>query len=326
MEPQDESLSVGIDFGGTSVKIGLCRGAEIVARPAPIPTREFDGPEALIDAMAARVGALVSEFRGIRSVGIGVPGFVDEATGHVHRLTNVPGWVEIPLRRILEDVTGLPAKAENDANCMTWAEYRLGAGRGARNLVAVTLGTGVGGGLILDGRLFHGSASGAGEIGQMSVDHRGRAGTYGNTGALEEYVGNNEIAARARKLYREAGRTIGESDCSPAALAAAAREGDAVALRMWDEIAGYLACGLSNCVWLLNPDVIVIGGGIARAGRVLFDPLREKLRNRLADTFRKELKVVPARFGNDAGIIGSAAVARSAAAEEEAVAAGELAR
>ncbi|CAN5235739.1 ROK family protein [soil metagenome] len=305
--------AVGIDMGGTSVKIGICAGPEVIARAEPIPTQEYEGAEALIDAMVAAIAGLRKDHPVVHSVGIGVPGFVDSATGYVHELTNVKGWVEIPLTKLLAAKTGLPAAADNDANCMTYAEFRHGAGKGARNLIATTLGTGVGGGLVLEGKLFHGSKSGAGEIGQMSIDVAGRPGSYGNTGALEEYVGNNEIAARAKYLYQLADREVSAADCSPVRLSAAAVAGDPVAAKIWDEISTMLACGLSNCVWLLNPDAVIIGGGISKAGDLLFRPLRSKMRAQLADTFCRDLRIEPAAFSNDAGLIGSAAVGLDAA-------------
>ncbi|MFZ9938022.1 MAG: ROK family protein [Luteolibacter sp.] len=161
----------------------------------------------------------------------------------------------------------------------------------------VTLGTGVGAGLVLNGQLCSGSFCGAGEIGQMSIHYRGKPGSYGNTGAQEKYLGNREVAARAAALFKAA------------ALSAAARKGDEVALQVWDQFATQLACGLANCIWLLNPDTVVIGGGLSNAGSPLFVPLRKKLKHQLHRTFGHKLKIVRARFGNEAGIIGSAAVA-----------------
>jgi glucokinase len=176
-------------------------------------------------------------------------------------------------------------------------------------MVAVTLGTGVGGGLVINGELFRGSACVAAEIGQMSIDFRGKPGTYGNTGAVEEYLGNAEVAARAMELYRASGREVPIEHCLPVALSAAARTGDPIALQIWDEFTTQLACGLANCIWLLNPDTLVIGGGVARAGSLIFGPLRRKLKGQLHKTFIQSLKIVPARFGNEAGIIGGAAIA-----------------
>ena len=302
-------LAIGIDMGGSSVKLGVCRGAELLFQAHPISTRKFRGAMDLLAAMCEAILALRKEVPGIAAVGVGVPGFADVNTGRVHALTNVPGWEKIPLKTLLSKATGLPTFVENDANCMAYAEFKHGAGMGASNMIGVTLGTGVGAGLVLNGQLYRGSFCGAGEIGQMSIDYRGKPGTYGNTGAQEEYLGNREVEARAAALFKAAGRKATADDCSPAALSAAAKMGDKVALRVWDEFATQLACGLANCIWLLNPDTVVIGGGLSNAGSPLFGPLRKKLKHQLHKTFRHKLRIVRARFGNEAGIIGSAAVA-----------------
>jgi glucokinase len=248
---------------------------------------------------------------------MGVPGFADITRGYVHELSNVRGWKRVEAGKILREGTGLPSFVENDANAMCYAEFLHGAGRGATNLIAVTLGTGVGGGLVLGGKMYRGSAYGAGEIGQMGIHFAGVPGEHGNIGPLEKYVGNREVTALARDLYAEARCRVASEDCEPRALSAAARRGDPIAIRVWDEFTTWLAAGLCSCVWLLNPDRIVIGGGVARAGSVVFGPLRKKMFAQLAPPFRSRLKIVPATFGNDAGIIGSAAVALGLAAEKK---------
>ncbi len=296
-------------MGGTTVKFGVCRGAEIVFKDAPLPTADFKGPDELVQAIVGRIKALQVKFPEVAAVGAGVPGFVNAETGLVHELTNVPGWHEFYLSKVLREQTGLPAVAENDANCMGLAELHHGAARGLKHFIAITLGTGVGGAVFIDGRLYRGVTSGAGEVGQMSIDYRGVAGPHGNTGALERYVGNRCIQSRAVELYAAAGQTKPEADCTPAKLAAAVKLGDAVAVRVWDEFTTQLACALSNCVWLLNPEAFVVGGGIAQAGDLVFGPLREKMNTQLAESFRANLLVLPAHFGNEAGIIGAAALA-----------------
>ena len=313
MSTSDQPLAIGIDMGGTSVKYGVVRGAEILHTGDPIVTGDFKGPKALIAEITRRVHQLRSDYSGIEAVGIGVPGFVDVQRGVVHELTNVPGWKEVPVRNMLTESTGLPCFAENDANAMCFAEFAHGAGKGARNMIAITLGTGVGGGLILDGRLYRGSSFGAGEVGQMSIDYRGPVFVHGNVGALESYTGIGPLAKRAAALYRKAKIKKSPADCEPRALALAVKQKDPVALQVWDEFTSQLSTGLANTVWLLNPDRIVIGGGIAKAGKLIFDPLKRKLKAQLAASFTKGLTVVPAHFGNDAGIIGSAAVAMEAA-------------
>jgi glucokinase len=303
------ALAIGIDMGGTSIKVGVCERDQVVHKDASIRTADFRGPEALAGEMERRIRALLQRFPGVEAVGVGVPGFVDANSGLVHELTNVPGWREFFLAKRLREGTGLPTIAENDANCMGIAEFHHGAGRGLRHFIAITLGTGVGGAVFIDGKLHRGSGFGAGEVGQCSIDYRGVPGPHGNTGALERYIGNRQVAARAAALYRETGRPRPSEACRPKALARAAAHGDAVALQVWDEFTTRLACALCSAVWLLNPDGVIIGGGIAQAGDLIFKPLREKMNAQLARPFCANLLVVPAHFGNEAGMIGAASLA-----------------
>jgi len=304
---------IGIDMGGTTVKLGVCQGATVLHRDEPIITENFPGADNILGEIARRVAALRQLHPESAAVGVGVPGFVDAKTGIVHELTNVPGWREILLGRELRERTGLPAVAENDANCMGVAEWRYGAARGLTDFLAITLGTGVGGAVFINGRLYHGARSGAGEVGQMSIDYCGVTGPHGNTGALERYVGNKQVAERAQQLYALGDVSKTDEECTPARLAAAAQTGDAVALKVWDEFTSQLACSLANCCWLLNPQAIIIGGGIAAAGDLIFTPLRQKLAAQLAGPFRENLLVVPAHFKNDSGLIGAAAIAEDLA-------------
>ena len=310
---QDSNITaIGIDFGGTSVKIGVCRGAELLHSDEPIITAEHPGPSALIGEMAKRVAKLREQFPDIAAIGVGVPGLVDFDRGFVHVLTNVPGWKHIPLKSLLSEKTGLPCIVENDANAMAYAEWRYGAGKGLRNVVALTLGTGVGGGLVLDGKMFRGSSFRAGEIGQMSIEMDGVPGAYGNLGALEKYMGNVQIAEHAVKRYAEAGMDKNLEDCTPKAIAVAAGNGDDIARQIWAEIAEWLGTALSSIAWLINPDAFVIGGGVAQAGDLIFDPLKRKVQSMLSTVVWEKLQIVPARFSNEAGIIGNAALAADA--------------
>jgi len=307
-----DTPAIGIDFGGTSVKAGVVLGSRVVHTAPAIATQDFDGPDALIGAISDAIAALRSEYPGIAAVGVGMPGFVDYEQGIVHNLTNVRGWQGIPLRKLLWEKCGLPVVVDNDANCMAYAEWKLGAGRGFRHLICITLGTGVGGGVIVDGRLVHGSRFGAGEIGQMSIDYQGRAGHYENRGALEDYIGNNEITERALAAYADAGTQKSREACDPEALASAAEQNDPVALAIWEETARMLATAIMNCCWLLNPEAIVIGGGVARAGGLLLGPLKGHLLSQLYGPFRDHLEILPAAFSNEAGTIGAAAMALDA--------------
>ncbi len=319
-EPSTENpaLAAGIDFGGTSVKIGVCQGDTLVAKGDPIPTDNYKSAEDLIDAMVDQIQALCDAHPGVATVGAGVPGFVDFKRGFVHDLTNVPTWVNVPFAHILTEKTGLAAVVDNDANCMAYAEWRYGSAAGRENVIALTLGTGIGGGLILDGKLYRGSQFGAGEIGQMSIDYRGKAGEYGNTGAAEKYVGNAQIEEHAILKYANLGIAKSREECTPKAIAQAAQAGDEIARQIWGDVANWLGTVVSSIVWLLNPDAIVIGGGVSRAGKLLFDPLEKKLTSMLSPVFWENLEILPAKFGNDAGIIGSAALARDASVEGDA--------
>jgi glucokinase len=311
----DTPLAIGIDFGGTSVKTGVVDGSEVIDHAPPIATPDFEGPEELVDAIARTVEDLRARHPRVKAIGVGMPGFVNFETGTVYNLTNVRGWTNIGLKKLLEEKTGLPVVVENDANCMAYAEWKQGAGRGLRHLICMTLGTGVGGAVIANGQLIRGARHGAGEIGQTSIDYRGRRGHYGNMGALEDYVGNNEITESARVAYEAAGDPKGVELCTPAALAAAANAGDPIALKLWDDVGRMIATAAMNCCWLLNPDAIIVGGGVAKAGKLVFDPITKYLHEQLSGPFKDDLKIVPARFGNEAGIVGAAVLALETAGD-----------
>ena len=238
-----------------------------------------------------------------------MPGFVDFPTGMVYNLTNVKGWQRIYLKRELNQLSNLPVTVENDANCMAYAEWKRGSGRGLNHLVALTLGTGVGGGIIVDGRMVRGADFVAGELGQTSIDFKGPDGAYGNRGSLEDYVGNQQITDLAYAAYSEADIPREKSECEPAQLSILAQQGDKIALGIWDKVAKMLSTSLMNCCWLLNPEAIIIGGGVAKAGSILFEPLERHLRNQLSPAFKENLRLLPARFGNEAGMVGAATLA-----------------
>jgi len=301
--------AVGVDFGGTFVKMGVCRGGELLEAGEPIPTSDHVGSDALISAIAGRVEKMKEKYPDIAAIGVGVPGLVDFDSGFVHVLTNVPGWNGVPLKSLLSNLTKLPCVVENDANAMCYAEWRYGAGQGLNNVVALTLGTGVGGGLVLNGQMHRGSQFAAGEIGQMSIDQNGVNGHYGNLGALEKYIGNQQIAEYAVRCYAAAGRTHTVTECTPKNISQWALEGDEIALRIWGDVADWLGTALASIAWLLNPDAFVIGGGVAQAGDLIFDPLRLKVKSMLSAVVWNRLQIVPAKFQNEAGIIGNAALA-----------------
>ena len=305
--------AIGIDFGGTSIKSAVVEEARVLLHGPPIDTQLHHSAESLVDAIVRVVATLRTVHPNVAAIGVGLPGFVDSVNGIVHSLTNVAGWSEVPLRSILSARTGLPAIIENDANAMAYGEWKYGAAVGAQHAVCITLGTGVGGALILDGKLYRGATLAAGEIGHMSIDYRGIRGPYGNFGGLEEYVGNVQIAERAVKLYADAGTPKTMEECTPLALAKAGHAGDAVAKNLWNALGTEIGAALASVVWVVNPDTIVIGGGVANAGDLLFDPIRREITARTIPVFNAHLRVLPATLGNEAGIIGNAALALDAA-------------
>ena len=303
------ATSIGVDFGGTSVKPGVVREGVILEKGKVIPTLQDGDVDALIGTIVAEVNRLKQEHPDVAAVGFGLPGIINPAEGMVVNLTNVKGWREIPLREIVSQKTGLVTNLENDAKSMAYAEWKFGAGGTLPNVVCVTLGTGIGGGLILNGRLYRGARMVSGEIGQTSIDYQGKDFVYGNKGALEAYVGIWHISERAKEIYSSAGKTLSDEDALPHKLSAAADAGDPLALAVWSDIGLKLGVGLSNVVWLLNPHRIVIGGGVAKAGDRLLGKIRNTIRERTEKTFWEHLAIVPATLGNDAGIIGAATLA-----------------
>jgi glucokinase len=305
--------AIGIDFGGTTIKSAVVQAGRLIAHGDTIDTQAHEGPSSLIDEMLGVIAALREGHPEVAAVGVGLPGFVDSVNGVVHELTNVPGWHEIPLRQTLRDRTGLPCIIENDAKAMAYGECKYGAAQNCHFVLCITLGTGVGGGLVLDGKIYRGAQLAAGEIGHSSIDYRGAPGIYNNPGDLENYVGNHHIAVRAAKLYLEAGREVPRDRCTPRDLTEAAQAGDPIAQKLWDNIGTELGCAFANAIWLLNPDAIVIGGGVAQAGDILFEPIKRSIRERTLPLFYENLRIVPAALGNEAGIIGNACLALEAA-------------
>lgn len=306
-DAQDKAL--GIDIGGSSVKLAIIQGADILSRGEPLATQTYETPEALIEAICSSSRKLLAGHPETKAAGAGLPGFVNYFTGMVDSLTNIAGWHNINIRDILSEALGLPVAADNDANCMAYAEWKLGAGKGYRDLVCLTLGTGVGSGIIVNGALLRGHLGAAGELGQTCIDYRGRVGHYGNRGALEDYIGNRELSADAQISYASAGMARTLEECSPAALEKNARDGDPIARSVWEHTAQKLAACLLNCCYILNPQAFIIGGRVANARELLFRPLRKHLKAQLYPAHYAALRILPAHFRNDAGLIGAGRIA-----------------
>ena len=307
--------AIAVDFGGTSIKIGVTCGSELLDKAEPLPTQQFDSPESIIAAMCETIRGLLQLHPDAVAVGLGMPGWVYFQKGILYQLTNVPVWNhEVPVREVMQRELGIPVVLDNDANCMAYAEWKLGAGRGMQNIVCLTLGTGIGGGIVVNDRMLRGSCVSAGEVGQTSVCYNGRVGPFGNRGAVEEYIGNNEMAADAAARYAAAGISRSVEECTPYRLELDARAGDSIARQVYLDFAEKLGCLVMNLMYTLAPDAFIIGGGVAKAGDLLFEPLDAQLKAQLFPVHYANLRVLPAHFGADAGIIGAGLMASDYAA------------
>jgi glucokinase len=302
---------IGVDVGGTKIAAARVEPDGSVSRRFRTETRAAEGPDRVIERICQGIECVMGE-EAVDGIGIACPGPLDSRSGVVLSPPNLPGWERIPLKERLEDRFQVPVCMENDANAAAWGEYLLGAGRGADPMIYITVSTGIGGGVVLDGALYRGADTYAGEIGHMIVDPQGAPCGCGRRGCLEAMASGTALARAAAEALRNGDGRIREwsGGSLPRAehVFAAFREGDEVASRIIDDGIRYLAIGLANVVHLLNPRVIVIGGGVAGAGEMFFTPLRERLSNSLMPSFADTFELRPAELGADAGVIGAAAL------------------
>ncbi len=311
---------VGVDLGGTNIAVGTVAqdgsallGYLVRATPAAA------GPDAVVEEIVRLVQESVAAARReaagveVAGVGLGAPGPLHTARGIVRLAPNL-GWHDMPLRDRVSGGAGLPATLDNDANCATLGEWWLGAARGGRIVVGITIGTGVGGGVVIDGQLFHGASDVAGEIGHTSIDSTGRRCKCGNYGCLEAYASGPAIAARAIEEV-QSGEPSSLRDMVNGRLAEitaplvyqAAHDGDALARQVVRETARFLGTGIANIVNILNPDVVVVSGGVTLAGDQLFDPLRREVTRRAFAPAVEAVRIVPGTLTGRAGIYGAVA-------------------
>jgi glucokinase len=313
---------VGVDIGGTNLVVGAmpADGSREIGVHT-LPTRAALGADAVVDRICemieTTIAAIIAETGASRSevlgVGIGSPGPLDREKGLVIVTPNL-GWKDFPLRDRISTQVGLPATLDNDANCATLGETWLGAARGGRNVVGFTLGTGIGGGLIMDGRLYHGASDVAGEIGHMTIEANGRRCGCGNYGCLEAYASGPAIAMRAREALAGGepsllpGLVDGDLSTLTAAIVyKASAQGDAIATEVVKDTARFLGIGVANILNVFNPDVVVLAGGVALAGDSLFVPLRAEVRRRAFKPAVDACRIVPGTLDGSAGMVGAVA-------------------
>ncbi|MBU1694101.1 MAG: ROK family protein [Verrucomicrobia bacterium] len=311
--------AIGVDFGGTFIKMALVNERGEVKARVKIPTKEATGQEAWLDAVGRGLEQLREKKTpgsgALSGMGVGVPGFVDFERGFIYDLANVPGWTNVHLAPRLEQRFGLHVRVDNDVNVMVLGECTYGAGRAYQHAVFVTLGTGVGGGIVINNQLFRGAHSMAGEIGHVSIRMDGVKSPQGR-GGLEQYVGNRRIVERAVQALQQGRPSLilelaqGDLNATTVELIArAAQQGDALALEIFDFVADCLAAAFASVTYLIQPQAFIIGGGVAQSGAILFDPLRRHLAERLSPVFAERIVIKPAELGNDAGVIGAATLA-----------------
>ncbi len=300
----------GVDVGGTTVKLGLFDGEGNILDKWEIPTsKSNDGAEILPDVAAAIEGKMKEkgiDKRDVYGVGVGVPGPVD-SKGVVYGTDNL-GWGIFNVAEVLCGLTGLPVKVENDANIAAFGEMWKGGGKGCNNVVMVTLGTGVGGGIIVNGNIVSGYTGGGGEIGHIHVDDTETESCgCGNKGCLEQYASATGIArlARRRLMKDDTPSRLRKQNISAKTVFDAVKEGDAVAIEVAEEFGEYLGKGLAIIATVVNPEVFVVGGGVSKAGDILLDYICPHF---LKYAYRvcRDTKFVMATLANDAGICGAA--------------------
>jgi glucokinase len=303
-------VAVGIDLGGTNLKVAAVSedGRALASRITR--TDASRGPDAIIADMVDLVDAVLAEAGRLRSdcagVGVGSPGPLSPTSGRIIRCANLPGWDDVPLRARLADRLKLPVVLDNDANAAAYGEFWVGAGRDGADMVMLTLGTGVGSGVIVKGRILHGHFENAGELGHMIIVPDGLSCGCGQRGCLEAYA---SAAAVSRRVIEKRPNTAAGLDAEQ--VAREARRGDAICLSVWTETCRCLALACVNIQHAFNPARVVLGGGMALAGAFLADPVREELR-RLRWTLHDDLpEIILAELGSEAGVIGAAGLAWS---------------
>lgn len=307
---------VGVDLGGTKILTALVDLRGSVAGRVREATPQT-GPDAVVEVIVGSVRRLLTDAgidaAAIRGVGVGAPGPADPASGVVFEPPNLTGWHDVPLAAMLTSRLAVKTYVENDANAAAVGERWAGAGRGVDDLIYITISTGIGGGLIFGGRLYHGVSGTAGEVGHMVIEPGGPRCPCGRMGCLEALASGTSIARDARAAVAS-GQATTLSTLEPKALwaadvARAARDGDPLARELFARAARYVGIGVANLVNLLNPAMVIIGGGVAKAGDLLFAPVRRIVTQEAFERPGAAVRIVPAALGDDVGAVGAAAVA-----------------
>jgi len=308
---------IGVDLGGTFVKAGAVTKEGKIIQKISIPSNAEISPQAVVGQIAKAVESIRKDLGSdqLEGVGIGSPGIVDLDGGTVKYPPNFANWVIFRLGEETAKVVGTRTQVENDANAAAVGEMKFGAGRGMKNFVMVTLGTGVGGGFVIDGEVFRGENGGAGEIGHTTVDYNGPQCNCGNRGCVEAYVGQKYLSRRVMEQLRFHPDSVlnkfvddNGDKLEPKLISEAANDGDKFALQIWDETGMYIGVAVASALNMFDLSTVIIGGGVAKAGKPLLGSIDRTVKERVLSSLKPNVRVLQAQLQNSAGILGAAAL------------------
>jgi glucokinase len=307
--------AIGVDLGGTTIKTGIVSSDGKIIAQSKFPTLGEQGPKAVIGQIRKSIDEVLAHTKGktLRGIGIGSPGIVDEEGGIVKDPPNFAGWHNVALGNAVTKIFGFNAKVENDANVAAIAEAKFGAGKRHPNFLFVIWGTGVGGGIILNGNIYRGPFGGAGEIGHVCIDYNGLQCNCGALGCVEAYVGQRYLSQRTVERLKHHPRSAilklvgGDvSKVEPKYISQAALKGDKLAREIFTEAGTLLGVALGSVLNTVDVRVIIIGGGISAAGDFVFTAIKKSVQLHVMKPMREDITVIPAKLGNSAGILGAA--------------------
>lgn len=312
-------LTVGVDLGGSKIGIALVKKNGEIEKYVKMPTYAEQGKELIIGRMKQGIYQVIEEkdlqISNILGIGIGAPGPVDYKKGIIHCAPNLPGWEDVPLANIVKDEFKVPVIVENDANAAAWGEKSFGIAQGIDDMICISLGTGIGGGLIVSGKIYHGKNNLAGEVGHIIVNKEGPLCNCGNYGCLEAYSSASGIKNRIKNKIKELGTESKAlpplpnfDDISLAQVFEMARKGNLIVKGIIEEAIEYLGIGIATVINILNPEMVVLVGGITNEGEKLLNHLKKIVYKRAMSSHLQDLKIVFGSLGEYAGVIGAAAL------------------
>jgi len=320
----DRRLALGIDLGGTKILAALVTWEGRIVSQEYTPTEAKAGPEAVIERMLLAADRVVKlggmKPSDLAGTALAIAGIIDTRRGIVTTSPNLPGWKDIPLRDEIAQKLTTTTYLVNDADAAALGEHRFGAGRGTKHMVYITVSTGIGGGIIINGELYSGANGCAGEFGHMTIDPDGPKCACGRKGCWEALASGSAIAREARRRLNAGEKSLLNHKKTPRAVTAetvgeAANNGDRLALEVITTAGQYLGIGLANIINIFNPEMIVVGGGVSNLGEMLLNPAREVLRQRAFDLPLNTVRIVRSRIGATAGALGAAALVFNKAAK-----------